>query len=130
MNLPICEQFLVGKSTRKHFGKETNAKFPLQFFHIDIFRPMTVRARHGVSYFITFIDNYSRNDVVYLISHKSKALSGFGKFLLTSKNQVNTALKTLRTDRRCEYLSDQFKELCLEMEINRHLTYSATKRCW
>lgn len=28
INLPMCEHCLVGKSTRKHFGQKTKAKFP------------------------------------------------------------------------------------------------------
>ena len=77
VNLPICEHCLVGKTTRKPFGKATRAEFPLQLIHTDIYGPMNIRARHGAVYFITFIDDYTRFGYVYLISHKSEALDYF-----------------------------------------------------
>lgn len=80
INLPICEQCLARKSTRKHFGKKTKAEFPLQLIHSDICERMATRAMHGASYSITFIDDYSRYGVVYLMSYKSKALSFFRFF--------------------------------------------------
>ena len=36
-----------------------------------------MRASHGASYFITFIDDFTRYGHVHLISHKSEALEGF-----------------------------------------------------
>ena len=58
-SLPTCEHCLMGKSERKPFGKATRASFPLQLIHSDICGPMNIRARHGGSYFITFIDDYT-----------------------------------------------------------------------
>lgn len=37
MNIPTCEHFLAGKSTRKPFGKTTRVEFPLQLVHFDIY---------------------------------------------------------------------------------------------
>ena len=54
--LPTCEFFLQGKATKKPFGKGIRAKFPLQLIHYDICGLMSIKARHGASYFITFID--------------------------------------------------------------------------
>ena len=77
VSLPNCEHCLVGKLTRKPFGKATRASSPLQLVHSDIYGPLSVRARRGANYFITFIDDYTRYSYVYLISHKSKALDCF-----------------------------------------------------
>jgi hypothetical protein len=86
ISLPTCEKYLKGKMARKPFGTGTRSKFPLQLFHSDICGPMNVRARHGGRYFITFIDDYTRYDHVYLISHKSEALACFKKFIILVKN--------------------------------------------
>ena len=75
--LSTCEFCLAGKTVRTPFGKGTRAEFPMQLVHSDICGPMNLRARHGVLYFITFIDDYTRFGFVYLISHKFKALSCF-----------------------------------------------------
>ena len=42
------------------------------------------------------------------------------------ENKHEKGLKTFRTDRGCEYLSDQFKEFCEEKGILRHLTIPRT----
>ena len=98
--------------------------------HSDICGPMNVKARHGASYFITFIDDFTRYGHVYLISHKYGALSCFMKYVNLVENQLNKTIKALRTDRGREYLSEYFKELCERKGIDRQLTvplYSATE---
>ena len=122
VTLPTCEHCLVGKSKRKPFGKATRASFSLQLIHSDICGPMNVRARHGDSYFITFIDDFTRYSHVYLISHKSEALDCFRRYVSLVENQLDKSIKALRTDRGREYLSKQFKELCDEKGIMRQLT--------
>ena len=81
-----------------------------------------MRARHGAGYFITFIDDFTRFGHVYLISHKSDALDCFKRYTNLVKNQLNVKIKTLRTDRGREYLSNQFKCFCDEKGIARQLT--------
>ena len=101
IDLPICESCLVEKATR--------ADSPLQIVHSDICGPMSVRTRHGVMYFITFIDDYSRFGHVYLISHKSETLDYFRSYLNLINNQLDKKIKVLRMDHGREYLLEQFK---------------------
>ena len=89
VTLSTCEHCLVGKSKRKPFGKATRASFPLQLIHSDICGPMNVRAKHGGFYFITFIDDYTRYGHVYLISHESKALDCFRRYMRLVENQLD-----------------------------------------
>ena len=104
VKLFTCKHCLKGKLTRKSFGKATRAKFSLQLIYSDICGPMNVRARHGAYYFITFIDDYSKYGLVYLICHKSEALSCFKNFMNMMENQLDRRIKVLRTDRGREYL--------------------------
>ena len=89
---PICEPCLAGKACRKPFGKAVKA--------------MNVKARHGASYFLTYIDDYTRYGYVQLIIHRYKTLDCFKPFVAEVQNQHEKNLKTLRTDRGREYLSD------------------------
>ena len=98
VTLPTCEHCLVRKSKRKPFGEATRASFPLQLIHSDICSPMNVRARHGGSYFITFIDDFTRYGHVYLNSHKSEALNYFRHYVSLVENQLDNSIKALRTD--------------------------------
>ena len=87
---------------------------------------MNVKVRHGASYFITFIDDFTRYGHVYLVSHKSEAFDCFRRFMNLVENQMERTIKTLRTDRGREYLSEQFKQLCENKGIRRQLTIPGT----
>ena len=126
IKLPICENCLVGKTTRKPFSKRINAEKLLQLIHSDMCDPMNIKVKHEASYFITFIDDYSRFGHVYLISHKSEVLDCFKLYLNMVDNQLDINVKALKTDRGCEYLSKQFKELYNEKGIKKQLTIPET----
>ena len=83
---------------------------------------MNKKACHGASYFFTLINDYSRYGYVYLLSHCYEALDCFKCFVAKVENKHEKGLKTFRTDRGREYLSDQFKEFYEEKGILRHLT--------
>ena len=87
---------------------------------------MNANTRYGARYFITFIDDFTRYGFVYLISHKSEVLEYFSKFVRLAENQLDLKVKTLRTDRGREYLSDQFKKFCDNRGILRQLTIPYT----
>ena len=57
----------------------------------------------GASYFMTFIDDYSRKVWVYFLKHKDEALSVFKTFVTLVENQSGKKLKCLRTDNGGEY---------------------------
>ncbi|KAK2981067.1 hypothetical protein RJ640_003009 [Escallonia rubra] len=69
VKLQTCEACLSGKACMKPFGKAVRATQALELVHSDICGPMSVKARHGSSYFLTLIDDYTRYGYVYLISH-------------------------------------------------------------
>ena len=126
VTLSTYEHCLVGKSKRKLLGKATRASFPLQLIYSDICGPMNVRTKHGGFCFITFIDDYTRYDHVYLISYKSEALDCFRRYMRLVENQLDKSIKAFRTDHGHEYLSEQFKELCDEKGIARQLMMTYT----
>lgn len=126
VKLPRCEPCLAGKATKKPFGKASRASSPLDLIHSDICGPLNVKARHGAVYFLTFIDDYSRFGYVYLLSHRYEALDTFKLFVAEVENQLERKVKTFRTDRGREYLSDMFKGFCEEKGIIRQLTIPYT----
>ena len=75
-SLPVCESCLdclEGKMTKRSFSaKGSGAKEPLQLVHSDVCGPVSVQARGGYEYFVTFIDDYSRYGYVYLMQRKSE----------------------------------------------------------
>ncbi|KAK2991373.1 hypothetical protein RJ640_024046 [Escallonia rubra] len=110
----------------KPFGKAVREIQPLELVHSDMCGLMNVKVRHGASYFLTLIDNYTRYGYVYLISHRCEALNCSKRFVAEVENQKEKSLKTLRTDRGREYLSDHFKKFCYVM-YGEHLNGGRTE---
>ena len=69
---------------------------------------MSVHARGGFIYFITFIDDYSRFRYLYLMRYKSEAFEKFKEFINEVEKQLGINIKSLRLDRDGEYLSQEF----------------------
>ena len=61
---------------------------------------MNVKSRHGASYFLTYIDDYTRYGYVQLIAHHYETLDCFKHFVAEVENQHEKSLKTLWTDLR------------------------------
>ena len=50
VELPICENCLVGKTIKKPFAKGIRVGKPLLLINSDICGPMNVKAKHRASY--------------------------------------------------------------------------------
>ncbi|KAK8624644.1 hypothetical protein V6N13_089533 [Hibiscus sabdariffa] len=113
--------------TKAHFnGKGERASDLLGLIHSDVCGPMNTHARSGFQYFITFTDDFSRYGYIYLMCHKSEALQKFKEFKNEVQNQHGKSTKALRSDRRGEYLSQDFDELLKECGIVSQLTPPGT----
>jgi hypothetical protein len=75
----ICEGCIFGNQNRESFpvGKSYRAKAPLEIVHSDICEPMKTPSIGGSTYFLTFIDDFSRKTWIYFLKHKSDALGCF-----------------------------------------------------
>ena len=115
---PQCESCLEGKMTKRHFdAKDGRAEELLELVHTDVCGPMNIEARGGYEYYITFIDDYSRYGYVYLMTRKSEAFDKFKEFRAEAEKQLDKSIKTLRSDRGGEYLSDEFLGYLIENGI-------------
>nr|GEV09306.1 hypothetical protein [Tanacetum cinerariifolium] len=66
-----CVSFLSSKMTRKSFPHRLErATDLLGIIHTDVCGPLRHVLRQDASYFITFTDDYSRYDYVYLLKHR------------------------------------------------------------
>ena len=60
-SLDACKPCLIGKMTKTPFsGTMERAKDLLEIIHTDVCGPMSVKARGGYHYFLTFTDDLSR----------------------------------------------------------------------
>ena len=117
------------------FRKLHGSKFPkavhrtkgtLDYIHSDCWGPSKVEYLGGRSYFVSFIDDYSRMTWIYLMKHKSEVFKHFKDWKTLMENQTGKKIKRLRTDNGLEFSSSEFDELCRKEGISRHRTVRDT----
>ena len=76
-----CEPCLLGKMTKTpFFGTMERVTDLLEIIHTDVCGPMSVDARGGYRYFLTFTDDLSKYEYIYLMKHKSETFEKFKEF--------------------------------------------------
>ncbi|KAM2616711.1 hypothetical protein TB1_033196 [Malus domestica] len=109
---------LKGKMTKSPFtGKGERATEILGLIHTDVCGPMSTTSRGGFSYYITFTDDHSWFGYVYLMKYKSESFERFKEFKNEVEKQTGKQIKILRSDRRGEYLSNEFLDYLKECGI-------------
>ena len=96
---PVYKSYLEGKITKRPFtAKRYRAKDLLELVHLDVCGPMSIHARGWYKYFITFTDDYSRFNYVYLMKRKSETFEKFKEFRAKVENQLGKRIKAIRSD--------------------------------
>eukprot|EP00253_Pinus_taeda_P004981 PITA_04981 len=83
----LCENCVYGNQNRVSFlfGSK-RAKKLLELVHSDVFRPMKVPSLGKFVYYVSFIDDFSRNTWIYFIKKKSKVFDRFKEFKALVEN--------------------------------------------
>ncbi|GJU42696.1 retrotransposon protein, putative, ty1-copia subclass [Tanacetum coccineum] len=114
---------MSGKMARKPYSHQVErAKDLLGLIHTDVCAPFRTVSRQGASYFVTFIDDFSRYGYVYLLKHKHKVFKTFKVFQKEDENQLGKTIKSLRSDCGGEYMSQEFLDHLKEHVIIAHRT--------
>ena len=80
----------------------------------------------GKHYYVTFVDDYSRQVWVYTMRHKDEVLDVFLKWKKLIETQTGRKIKRLRSDNGGEYKSDPFLKVCRDEGIVHHFTVKGT----
>ena len=139
-----CDHCIIGKGHRQPFPRASSSRTSklLELVHSDVNGPLEVPSHGGSRYFITFIDDFSKWTVVYMMKNKSESLECFAKFHKLAEThtgnkvlKVNTIhrtdqpreqIKVLRTDNGGEYVSNAFKSYLTEHGIAHQTTIAYT----
>ena len=118
-----CKGCARGKNIKNPFlESETNTNGMLELNHFDVFGPIPSTYISGYEYYVTFIDDYSRNTWIYFLKTKSEVFGKFKEFKALIKNHSEKRIKTLRSDNGEEYTSKEFEAFYKEAGIKRELT--------
>ena len=119
----ICKGCALGKNIKKPFPSSNNrSKEILDLIHSDVCGLMPVKYLGGSSYYIIFIDDYSRNTWLYLLKTQDKVFNKFQEFKAEIENLMNKKIKMLRTDNGGEYTSKEFVAFYKSAGIRREMT--------
>jgi len=139
-----CDGCILGKGHRSPIPKKsmTRSSNILQLVHSDVNGPLETASIGGSRYFITFIDDYSKWTVVYMMRTKSESFNCFQKYhkyaevhtgrrvnklnVIRRTNKTEEQIKSIRTDNGGEYISNKFKDYLLEHGISHQLTVAYT----
>nr|GEX11808.1 hypothetical protein [Tanacetum cinerariifolium] len=122
-SLGKCVSCMSGKMARKPYSHQVEmAKDLLGLIHTDVCGPFKIMSRQGASYFVTFTIDFSRYGYVYLLKHKHEVFETFKVFQKEVENQLGKTIKSLRSDRGGEYISQEFVDHLKEYEIVSHRT--------
>ena len=96
--------------------------------HTDVWGPSPVSSLGGSKFYITFIEDFSRNVWTYFLKHKSNVFTTFKKWKAEIENQTGLKIKCLKSDNRGEYDKSKFKMFCAADGIRLRKTVSGKAR--
>ena len=120
----MCGSCFLGKQARQPFPKTTNyrASQVLELVHGDLCGPITPSTAAKKRYIFVLIDDHTRYMWSFLLKEKSEAFEKFRDCNALVKQESGANIKTFRTDRGGEFVSQEFQDFCGKEGINRHLT--------
>ena len=77
-NEDTCKGCAKGNNIKNPFMKsETKTKGTLELIHLDVCGPMPSTSLSGYEYYVTFIDDFSRNNWIYFLKTKNEVFKKF-----------------------------------------------------
>lgn len=115
----LCESCIISKQSRLPFAKSKDKSQlnnrPLFIIHSELCGPISPTTVDDKNYFVTFIDDYTHYTLTYLMNLKSEVFKMFKDFVAKSESfHSNLKVVNLYCDNGREYLSNEFKEYCVE----------------
>jgi transposase InsO family protein len=103
----------------------------LELVHIDLCGPTRTQTLKGESYFMLFIDDYTRMAWLTFHKEKSEAFEKFKAFKALVKNETDLKIKCLISYRGGEFTSYEFDEFYENNGIKRDFsTVRTPKNKW
>jgi hypothetical protein len=111
LDFDFCEHCIYGKHNRVRFPSgATREKGILELIHSDVFGPVLVPSLGKYVYYVSFIDDLSRNTWIYFLRKKFEVFDKFKEFKALVENQIEKKIKVLRIDNGGEFCGNEFEE--------------------
>jgi hypothetical protein len=110
LDFDIYEHFVYGKYNRVRFPSSAmREEVILQLVHNDVFGLLSILSLGKYMYYVSFIDDFSRNKWIYFLEKRSKVFEKFKELKDFVKNQTEKRIKVLRMDNGGEFCENKFK---------------------
>lgn len=108
-DFPFCDACAMGKTIRAITTSPfCRSKMPLACVHSDLLGPIEPASRGGKKYIISFIDDFTRYNSLYLLRTKSEAFKAFLHYQKWIESNTGYKILKLKSDRGGEYSSSEF----------------------
>jgi hypothetical protein len=87
-----------------------------------VFGPVLVLSLGKYMYYVSFIDDFSRNTWIYFLRNKSEVFDKFKDIKALVENQTKKKIKVFRIDNGGEFYRNEFEEFCKKCGIARQKT--------
>ena len=123
-----CNACIKSKITRKSLPKIAGeqAKKLGEKIYSNVWGPSRHLTTDKKSYYVSFIDDHSRESVIYLMSSKYQVFPKYKLYEAMMSQQRDVCIKTLFTDRGGEYTSKEFEEYLAKKGTKHRLTMHDT----
>ena len=85
--------------------------------HSDVFGPVKVPSLRKYAYYVSFIDDFSRNTWIYFLKKKYEVFDRFKEFKALVENQKDKKIRVLRIDNSGKFCIKEFEEFCKKCGI-------------
>ena len=102
----FCKHCIFGKQCRKKFNAGSHvSKGILDYIHLDLWGPSPTISYGRASYYVMFIDDFSRKVWVYILKRKADLFDTFKQFKVIMEKRTGRTIKCLTTDNGGEFTS-------------------------
>lgn len=124
----VCDSCIAGKQTRMPFSAREGRRSSrvLELVHSDVCGPVSPVSIDGENYFVTFIDDWSRFTVVYLMNSKDQVTSKFKEYEAYVSAKFGSKISRFRCDNGGEYRASAFRKFCKKKGIQIEWTVPYT----
>jgi len=101
----FCETCILAKAHRLPFGRSSiSTKIPFELVHMDLWGSYRVANINGARYFLTIVDDFTRNTWTQLLHNKTQVYAAIERFLNMVETQFKTKVTMIRSDNGTEFI--------------------------